>query len=522
MPGNFIFMAFYFVLSKVYANSFLAALNTRRISRGRGTDAETATMPTFLMVGKVTQRTVNFDADNQMQSNMSPTKVDKSHLTHYHWERGEQPGAAYYPTEFHPVDLLFGPELKEADISFRSPYGDADHATDVVRTLAGVAPALEHLNVEVNSQLPCTWDAGSLHCKELGLFTRLTSFTGRTVCISPDALVALGSLPCLESLLVHIYPNDHSWDMLPHERRADFFPALQQLVLHKIGFEWCASFLRVLASASLRALSLRCEHHELPPPLLLEDLCAAISEHPSCGAITDLFITIGYTEFQPGREDFGLSLTYWSDQYSESETYRPETITPLFTAMPALQRLVIEGQCITIVDDSMLDSISQRCPNIVELVLAWDPDVEPRPDDERAPEDDDFPRVTPSGLLHLVRHCPRLHTLALAVNMSRPPPSRTGRSPAPPLHLSGPAVHPLRKFDVTGSLLGDRVVAASVFSLLFPQLSELSCRFAEEEDWLDVTELYTQLVRIRKQERVCAEREGRRRLREPDLSVDRV
>ncbi|KAL1950560.1 hypothetical protein VTO73DRAFT_5684 [Trametes versicolor] len=82
MPGNFIFMAFYFVLSKVYANSFLAALNTRRISRGRGTDAETTTMPTFLMVGKVTQRTVNFDADNQLQSNMSPTKVDKSHLTH--------------------------------------------------------------------------------------------------------------------------------------------------------------------------------------------------------------------------------------------------------------------------------------------------------------------------------------------------------------------------------------------------------------------------------------------------------
>ncbi|KAI0657330.1 hypothetical protein C8Q70DRAFT_919562 [Cubamyces menziesii] len=68
MPDNFIFMAFYFVLSKVYANSFLAALNTRRVSRGRGTDAETNTMPTFLMVGKVTQRTVHLDPENQAVS----------------------------------------------------------------------------------------------------------------------------------------------------------------------------------------------------------------------------------------------------------------------------------------------------------------------------------------------------------------------------------------------------------------------------------------------------------------------
>ncbi|KAL7279869.1 hypothetical protein ACG7TL_006278 [Trametes sanguinea] len=82
MPDNFIFMAFYFVLSKVYANSFLAALNTRRVSRGRGTDAETNTMPTFLMVGKVTQRTVHIDPENQAESSMSPTKGDsKNALT---------------------------------------------------------------------------------------------------------------------------------------------------------------------------------------------------------------------------------------------------------------------------------------------------------------------------------------------------------------------------------------------------------------------------------------------------------
>lgn len=39
----------------MYVNSFLATLNTRRVTRGRGTDAETNTMPTFLMVGKLTK-----------------------------------------------------------------------------------------------------------------------------------------------------------------------------------------------------------------------------------------------------------------------------------------------------------------------------------------------------------------------------------------------------------------------------------------------------------------------------------
>ncbi|CAL1712651.1 unnamed protein product [Somion occarium] len=63
MPDNFIFMAFYFILSKLYVNSFLATLNTRRILRGRGTDNEVTTMPTFLMVGKATKH----DQDIEMQ-----------------------------------------------------------------------------------------------------------------------------------------------------------------------------------------------------------------------------------------------------------------------------------------------------------------------------------------------------------------------------------------------------------------------------------------------------------------------
>ncbi|KAK1231044.1 hypothetical protein PQX77_005851 [Marasmius sp. AFHP31] len=40
MPTNLVFIATYFVLSKLYAISFMATLNTRRVVRGKGTDRQ--------------------------------------------------------------------------------------------------------------------------------------------------------------------------------------------------------------------------------------------------------------------------------------------------------------------------------------------------------------------------------------------------------------------------------------------------------------------------------------------------
>jgi len=56
MPVNLIFIALYFVLSKLYANSCLATLNTRRFVQGKGTDREEGTIPTFLMVAHTLPR----------------------------------------------------------------------------------------------------------------------------------------------------------------------------------------------------------------------------------------------------------------------------------------------------------------------------------------------------------------------------------------------------------------------------------------------------------------------------------
>ncbi|KAJ3717053.1 hypothetical protein EV361DRAFT_580370 [Lentinula raphanica] len=43
MPSNLIFIGVFFILSKLYAISFMATLNTRRVIRGRGTDKQNTT-----------------------------------------------------------------------------------------------------------------------------------------------------------------------------------------------------------------------------------------------------------------------------------------------------------------------------------------------------------------------------------------------------------------------------------------------------------------------------------------------
>lgn len=86
MPTNFIFMGLYFVLSKLYANSCLATLNTRRFVHGKGTDREEGTGPTFLMVGNLQGRSQNRHIDDMQKSrnavgvnSHSPVEVDVHH-----------------------------------------------------------------------------------------------------------------------------------------------------------------------------------------------------------------------------------------------------------------------------------------------------------------------------------------------------------------------------------------------------------------------------------------------------------
>ncbi|KAJ8591928.1 hypothetical protein M405DRAFT_860175 [Rhizopogon salebrosus TDB-379] len=94
MPSNFVFVCFYFVLSKLYAISFLATLNTRKIIRGRGTDREmgkTKTL-TFQMVTDSTRRS----AQIPIQAPISAIRGEDS----VRWESLHEDHVSGYEAEF--------------------------------------------------------------------------------------------------------------------------------------------------------------------------------------------------------------------------------------------------------------------------------------------------------------------------------------------------------------------------------------------------------------------------------------
>jgi hypothetical protein len=78
MPDNLIFIALYFTLSKLYANSCLATLNTRRFVRGRGTDREEMTIPTFVMVAKTIHRSPEQYSQRDLERMEEPECEDDS------------------------------------------------------------------------------------------------------------------------------------------------------------------------------------------------------------------------------------------------------------------------------------------------------------------------------------------------------------------------------------------------------------------------------------------------------------
>jgi hypothetical protein len=90
MPSNLIYIGIYFILSKLFANSCVATLNTRRFIHGRGTDHEEATIPTFLMVANTLppppertkrnprQQRVSITSNSNLNSNSNSPNSDKT------------------------------------------------------------------------------------------------------------------------------------------------------------------------------------------------------------------------------------------------------------------------------------------------------------------------------------------------------------------------------------------------------------------------------------------------------------
>jgi len=110
MPTNYVFIACYFVLSKLYANSLMATLNTRTILKGRGTDRELETVPTFVMMGNNTELprlaytnresrfAQDFDQDFKSEQKRSPVQVGVHREVSFKADDTPSPSSAYTST----------------------------------------------------------------------------------------------------------------------------------------------------------------------------------------------------------------------------------------------------------------------------------------------------------------------------------------------------------------------------------------------------------------------------------------
>ncbi|KAJ7699610.1 hypothetical protein B0H17DRAFT_1049034 [Mycena rosella] len=103
-PRNFIFLAFYFVLSKLYAISFLCTLNTRKIIRGKGTERED---------GRTTAASGNISANHFYVSHAPRTNTLVS--------QGEYSGARGEPKA---LEIGIHQEVSiNSDLELQGPYG---------------------------------------------------------------------------------------------------------------------------------------------------------------------------------------------------------------------------------------------------------------------------------------------------------------------------------------------------------------------------------------------------------------
>ncbi|KAK0202186.1 hypothetical protein DFS33DRAFT_1059382 [Desarmillaria ectypa] len=90
MPTNLVFVACFFILSKLYAISFMATLNTRRIVRGKGTDKQgtTSNNTNMFHLGTRMPSMAPIDVDQWDNSPVSPNSKDPNNefsVNSYHY-----------------------------------------------------------------------------------------------------------------------------------------------------------------------------------------------------------------------------------------------------------------------------------------------------------------------------------------------------------------------------------------------------------------------------------------------------
>ncbi|KAL1948656.1 hypothetical protein VTO73DRAFT_10462 [Trametes versicolor] len=382
---------------------------------------------------------------------------------------------------------LFGPRLKEVRVTYGVWPSDDRRPTEVIRSLS-------YLSTLVESITMCRYDfrhraeqpsGARLDGLAIGSLLHLVKFDSSDVRIASASLLALGSLPKLQELVICVDPTEYHWEFLPHGKPGSLFPVLRELVLCDIPFEWCVAFMPTIVSSSLWRVYFADDESLTIPGILLEALCASIAHHPSSHNIREV----------------GINACRWH-RVRMPQVYQPQDISPLLS-LPALQDLSIRGYCIIAPDDALLSAITWAWPDLRSLSFSWPclgglSSSETR---DPLPGELGYPKATLAGVLLLARYCPYLTSLELPVDIRHIPLLDERR---PPITLCPSWEPPLKSLDVSGStfLADANVSALAMFlSVVFPRLSTFKMNRGDSGTPAEVLRWHRRFLDIRWQER---------------------
>ncbi|CCM03571.1 uncharacterized protein FIBRA_05707 [Fibroporia radiculosa] len=274
------------------------------------------------------------------------------------------------------------------------------------------------------------------------------------------------------------------------------FPSLRQLVIYADILTAASMFIDAVKSPKL--LSIYTVTAFSPSATEMEEFGRRLGKHPSKAVIGSLTFGCGTSIPREHEEPF-----------ITGDSLRP------YLALPSIHECKIGVRRPMVVDNAFVQDLAKAWPRLqtLDLGVQW----------RRYTGE---PEVTLKGLIPLVRHCPDLQMLGIAVSTDVSEVRATEEEPRPSGGYSNGNVW---AFSVGTSILervtpGDRIVLATYLADIFPRLRLLSTVWsrtevqenieedelspAESELWGEVGKLVKELARIRRQENKWVEQEA--------------
>ncbi|CCM03003.1 uncharacterized protein FIBRA_05118 [Fibroporia radiculosa] len=259
--------------------------------------------------------------------------------------------------------------------------------------------------------------------------------------LSHSHVVRLASLPELREVKLG-FRYDNNLDFLANASLSSYFPSLQVLNISVASLAICGDLLRIMGSANLRDLSVIHSGPIASDPNSFLEFFTLLNEHCSHSSLQAVTI------LQSGGPDGSLR------SYAEISA---RSLAPMFV-FSRLTDVYVDCSCTYDLNNDSLAQMARAWPKLEALTLGVDHGWE------------QLSNITFHGLSQLVRLCPKLHAIGVAVNVS-----------VDDLRFEDPEIAQssngrVTRIDLGDSAMGEVDPVAKAFAHLFPNLCSIWIR----------------------------------------------